>query len=315
REAFKGKSYPMQTSLQTTPPEQSLRDILKTYSDLMKWRIVLLLVFTTITAMIVAANGLPTISVFFATTLAGVLAAGGSSALNQYIDRDMDSKMQRTARRPIPSGRIRPVNALIFGLALIAWSVLILGIFVNWLSALLAFIGCINYVVVYTMLLKRNTVVNIIIGGGAGAMPVLVGWAAVTGTLSIEAWLLFAIIFYWTPPHSWALAILVNKDYAAAGVPMMPVARGEETTRVQIVLYSIQLVAITLIPAIALWLGVEMLGILYVLAAAVLGFFMIYLPVKLMRSPSKPMARQVYKYSSMYLAFLFLAMILDRLIL
>ncbi|MEO0599580.1 MAG: UbiA family prenyltransferase, partial [Chloroflexota bacterium] len=166
----------MQTSLQTTTPEQSLRDILKTYSDLMKWRIVLLLVFTTITAMIVAANGLPTISVFFATTLAGVLAAGGSSALNQYIDRDMDGKMQRTARRPIPSGRIRPVNALIFGLALIAWSVLILGIFVNWLSALLAFIGCIYYVVVYTMLLKRNTVVNIIIGGGAGAMPVLVGW-------------------------------------------------------------------------------------------------------------------------------------------
>src|SRR5690606_14322771 len=169
--------------------------------------------------------------------------------------------------------------------------------------------------VIYTMMLKRNTVVNIVIGGGAGAMPVLVGWAAVTGTLSIEAWILFAIIFYWTPPHSWALAILVNKDYAAAGVPMMPVARGEETTRLQILLYSIQLVAITLIPAIGLLMGVEMLGILYILAATILGAVMIYLAVVLLRQPSKKMAKVLYKYSSAYLAFLFLAMIIDRLIL
>lgn len=298
----------------TVDNKQTLGMTIKSYFDLTKWPIVLLLVFTTVTAMIVAANGFPPVDIFFATLIAGIFAAGGSSALNQYIDRDMDAKMNRTSRRPIPSGRVEPVNALIFGLALIAWSMLILGVFVNWFAAILTLMGCIYYVIVYTMMLKRNTVINIVIGGGAGAMPVLVGWAAVTGTLSIEAWLLFAIIFYWTPPHSWALAILVNKDYAAAGVPMMPVARGEDTTRLQILLYSIQLVAITLIPAIGLLMGVEMLGILYLVAAAILGIVMIYLAVVLLKSPTKQMAKTLYKYSSAYLAFLFLAMILDRLL-
>ena len=224
-----------------TKPQNNLTmgETAKAYLELTKWRIMLLLVFTTVTAMIVAARGIPSLDIFLATLIAGSCAAGGSSAINQYLDRDMDGKMNRTARRPIPSGRVEPINALLFGLALIAWSVLVLGVFVNWLTAILALIGSIYYIVVYTMILKRNTVINIVIGGGAGAMPVLVGWAAVTGTLSIEAWLLFAIIFYWTPPHSWALAILVNKDYAAAGVPMMPVARGEATTRLQIVLYSV----------------------------------------------------------------------------
>lgn len=299
----------------TFQTNRSTGSLLRAYGELMKWRIALLLVFTTVTAMIVAANGLPPLSIFLATLLSGICAAGGSSAINQYIDRDMDGKMNRTARRPIPSGRVEPINALIFGLALIAWSVLILGIFVNWLTAILALIGSIYYIVIYTMILKRNTVINIVIGGGAGAMPVLVGWAAITGTLSIEAWLLFAIIFYWTPPHSWALAILVNKDYAAAGVPMMPVARGEDTTRLQILLYSIQLFVITLIPGIALLLGVEMLGILYIIAATILGLIMIYMAVALLRKPDKYMARALYKYSSAYLAFLFLAMIIDRLVL
>lgn len=299
----------------TIDNKQTLNDTIKAYLGLTKLPIVLLLVFTTVTAMVVAANGLPPVNIFIATLIAGIFAAGGSSALNQYIDRDMDAKMNRTARRPIPSGRVEPINALIFGLALIAWSMLILGIFVNWFAAVLTLLGCIYYVVIYTMMLKRNTVVNIVIGGGAGAMPVLVGWAAVTGTLSIEAWILFAIIFYWTPPHSWALAILVNKDYAAAGVPMMPVARGEDTTRLQILLYSIQLVAITLIPVIGLLMGVEMLGIVYLIAAMILGAVMIYLAIVLLRQPSKKMAKTLYKYSSAYLAFLFLAMIIDRLVL
>lgn len=299
----------------TIDNKQTLNDTIKAYLGLTKLPIVLLLVFTTVTAMVVAANGLPPVNIFIATLIAGIFAAGGSSALNQYIDRDMDAKMNRTARRPIPSGRVEPINALIFGLALIAWSMLILGIFVNWFAAILTLLGCIYYVVIYTMMLKRNTVVNIVIGGGAGAMPVLVGWAAVTGTLSIEAWILFAIIFYWTPPHSWALAILVNKDYAAAGVPMMPVARGEDTTRLQILLYSIQLVAITLIPVIGLLMGVEMLGIVYLIAAMILGAVMIYLAIVLLRQPSKKMAKTLYKYSSAYLAFLFLAMIIDRLVL
>jgi protoheme IX farnesyltransferase len=292
-----------------------ITNTLRAYAQLMKLPIVTLLVFTTLTAMVVAADGLPPASVTLPTIIGGFMAAAGASALNQYIDRDMDRRMARTARRPIPSGRIAPINALLFGLALVAWSVLILGVMVNWLAAALAFAGAVYYVVLYTMVLKRNTVINIVIGGGAGAIPVLVGWAAVTQTLTLEAWLLFAIVFFWTPPHSWALAILVNKDYAAANVPMMPVARGEEITRWQILAYSLQLVAITLIPSMGLLLPVQpMLGAFYTLAAVVLGAGMIYLSIKLIRKADKVVARQLYKYSSLYLAGLFMAMIVDRLL-
>lgn len=286
-----------------------------TYRELMKIRIVALLVFTTLTAMFVAENGVPNPSLLLVTALGGILAAGGASAINQYIDRDMDGKMARTANRPIPSGRVAPINALVFGAGLVAWSVLILGVFVNWLSAFLALLGALYYVVLYTMLLKRNTVVNIVIGGGAGAIPVLVGWTAVANSLSVEAFLLFAIVFYWTPPHSWALALLVNKDYAAANVPMMPVARGEEVTRWQILYYSVQLVLITLIPLAGLLTQqVPMLGGFYAVSALVLGGGLLYVCVKLIRVADKPMARVVYKYSSMYLALLFMAMIIDRLL-
>lgn len=290
-------------------------EVIRAYRELMKMRIVSLLVFTTITAMFVAANGTPDINILLPTFIGGVLAAGGASALNQYIDRDMDGKMQRTAHRPIPSGRVAPINALVFGLALVAWAVLVLGIFVNWLAAFLAFLGAVYYVVLYTMILKRNTVVNIVIGGGAGAIPVLVGWAAVANALSVEAFVLFAIVFYWTPPHSWALAILVNKDYAAANVPMMPVARGEEATRWQIFLYSIQLVLITLLPVLGLLMPIEpMLGWFYAVSALLLGLGLVYLSARLIQVKDKVMARTVYKYSSMYLALLFLAMIIDRLL-
>ncbi|MDQ7026938.1 MAG: heme o synthase [Anaerolineae bacterium] len=304
----------MTSTVKQNNPSSSLGETLRAYRELMKLLIVILLVFTTVTAMVVAAKGIPQLNLLVPTIFAGIFAAGGASAVNQYIDRDMDGKMQRTARRPIPSGRVEPINALIFGLALIVWSVLILGWFVNWLAAILALIGAVYYVVLYTLILKRNTVLNIVIGGGAGAMPVLVGWAAVTGTLSLEAWLLFAIVFYWTPPHSWALAILVNRDYAAAGVPMMPVARGEDTTRTQILLYSLQLVAITLIPGIALLFGSDMLGIFYLIAALLLGIGLIYMAWWLIREPTKAVARATYKYSSLYLALLFLAMIIDRIL-
>lgn len=296
--------------------KQTLKETIMAYSALMKWRIVLLLVFTTVTAMVVAANGIPELNLLLPTIIGGILAAGGSSALNQYIDREMDAKMARTARRPIPSGRVAPINALIFGLALVAWAVLILGVMVNWLAALLALTGSLYYVVLYTLILKRNTVTNIVIGGGAGAMPVLVGWAAVTNALALEAFILFAIVFYWTPPHSWALAILVNKDYAAANVPMMPVARGLKTTRIQILLYSIQLVLITLIPALTLLLPqVDMLGWFYFGAAVLLGVGLVRMAWLLIQQADKATARKVYKYSSAYLAFLFLAMILDRILL
>jgi len=294
----------------------SIREVFRAYFELTKPRIVVLLVFTSVTAMVVAANGLPPLALLIPTIIGGTFAAAGSSAINQYIDREMDAKMTRTARRPIPSGRVRPENALLYGMGLVAWSVLILGIFVNWLAAGLAFLGAIYYVVLYTLILKRNTVVNIVIGGGAGAIPTLVGWAAVVNSLSLEAFILFAIVFYWTPPHSWALAILVNKDYAQANVPMMPVARGERATSWQILLYSIQLVLITLLPGLTLLLpSTDMLGWFYLIAALLLGIGMLRMCVLLLQVTDKPTARRVYKYSSAYLAFLFLAMIIDRLIL
>ncbi|MBZ0293372.1 MAG: heme o synthase [Anaerolineae bacterium] len=286
-----------------------LTSTFRNYLELTKLRIVLLLLFTTLTAMVIAAAGVPKVQVLIPTLVGGALAAAGSSAINQYIDRDMDAKMSRTSRRPIPSGRVAPVNALVFGVSLVVLSVLVLGLWVNWLSAFLAFVGAIYYVVVYTVLLKRNTALNIVIGGGAGAMPVLVGWAAVTGTLSIEAWILFAIVFYWTPPHSWALALLVNTDYAKAGVPMMPVARGEAMTRKQILLYSVLLFVITLLPG-----PMHMLGAIYMVVAIVLGLGLIVMSIRLIRVATKSVARSTYKYTTSYLAFLFLIMMIDILL-
>lgn len=281
----------------------------RNYLELTKLRIVLLLLFTTLTAMVIAAKGVPVLHLLIPTLVGGALAAAGSSAINQYLDRDMDAKMSRTSRRPIPSGRVAPVNALIFGVILVMMSVLVLGMWVNWLTAILALCGAIYYVVVYTILLKRNTALNIVIGGGAGAIPVLVGWAAVTGAVSIEAWILFAIVFYWTPPHSWALALLVNTDYAKAGVPMMPVARGEAITRRQILIYSLLLFVITLLPGI-----INMLGAVYMVVAFLLGLGLIVMCIRLIRVATKAVARSTYKYTTSYLAFLFLIMIVDILV-
>lgn len=283
---------------------------LLSYLELTKVRIVLLLLFTTVTAMIIAAEGIPPFAIVLPTVIGGALSAAGASVTNQYIDRDMDAKMTRTARRPIPSGRIAPINALLFGLALIVWSTLILGYFVNWLSAALALGGAVYYVIIYTLLLKRNTAINIVIGGGAGAMPVLVGWAAVSNTIPLDAWLLFAIIFFWTPPHSWALALLVNTDYARAGVPMMPVAHGEETTRRQILIYSLVLLVVSLLP-----LFTNTLSWLYLAAALGLGGGLIYWSIALIQRKDGATAKRTYKFSTAYLAFIFLAMILDRLLL
>lgn len=288
----------------------------RAYLELLKPRIVLLLVFTCVTSMIVAADAFPQPDILIFTILGGVLSAGGASAINQYLDRELDARMTRTARRPIPSGRIPANNALLFGVALVAAAYLILGAFVNWLAAMLALAGAIYYVVIYTVVLKRNTVVNILIGGGAGAMPVLVGWAAATGELHLQVFILFAIVFYWTPPHSWALAILVNNDYAAADIPMMPVARGEKVTRYQILFYSLQLFVVSLTPGLLMLLpqAPPMLGRLYLTCAGTLGLLLIWRAVKLIRQADKAAARALYKYSSLYLALLFLAMIFDRLL-
>ena len=303
--------------IRTLRSNQALGFSPQPYIELMKPRIVVLLVFTCVTSMIVAVDAFPPVDLLALTILGGVLSAGGASAINQYLDRELDAKMARTARRPIPSGRVSAKRALVFGLALVTSSVLVFGLFINWLAAVLALTGAIYYVVIYTLILKRNTVVNILIGGGAGAMPVLVGWAAASGSLALQAFILFAIVFYWTPPHSWALAIMVNKDYAAAGIPMMPVARGESVTRLQILLYSIQLVIISISPALLLWLpqAPVMLDRFYLAFAAILGLILIGLAAKLIRRADKATARALYKYSSLYLALLFLAMIFDRLLL
>ncbi len=286
-----------------------INETIRTYLALTKLRIVLLLVFTTVTAMFIAADGTPRADVMILTTVGGALAAAGASAFNQFWDRDMDAKMSRTARRPIPAGQVSPQNAMLFGLGLIAWSAFIL-IWVNPLTMFLALFGAFYYDVIYTMILKRNTVVNILIGGGAGAMPVLVGWAAVTGTVTFEALILFAIVFYWTPPHSWALALLVNSDYARADVPMMPVARGEEATRQQILLYSIQLVLVSVMPFLF-----GTLGAIYLTGTVILGIGLLYMCVRLIQIKDKAMARATYKYTTSYLAFLFLLMIVDRVLL
>lgn len=269
--------------------------------------IVALLLSTTLGAMLVAARGIPPLPLLFFTLIGGALTAGGSSALNSYIDRDIDPEMGRTSQRPIPLGKITPRQALIFGLAACALGVLILASFVNILSAALALTGILYYVGFYTIILKRSTPQNIVIGGLAGALPPLVGWAAVTGGLDLLAIYLCLIIFYWTPPHTWALMLMVTKDYQRVRVPMLPTVRGEPETRKQIALYSLLLVAITLIP-----FSIRDMGTLYLIAAILLGSRFLYLAFKLLRDHSKATARKLYVYSNMYLALLFLAMVIDH---
>jgi protoheme IX farnesyltransferase len=238
--------------------------------------------------------------------LGGALAAGGASALNQYIDRELDGQMARTAKRPIPAGRVSAVHALMFGLGLSLLSVLVYGFLVNWTAALLSLAGNLYYVVFYTMWLKRATPQNIVIGGAAGAIPPLVGWAAVTGSINIPALFLFAIIFYWTPAHFWALALLKRNEYERGHIPMLPVVLGEKETRWQILLYSLITVALTLLLTPA-----RVTGLFYLGAAALLGAGLLILAGLLWRGGSNKQAWRMYKYSSYYLALLFLAMMID----
>jgi heme o synthase len=273
------------------------------YVTLTKPRVMSLLLWTGACGMFVGERGVPPAGKFAAAMLGLALACGGASALNHLLDRDIDQEMKRTAARPVASGRVAAPRALEFGLALSAASFVLLSALVNPLTAAVALAGNLFYVIVYTRWLKRSTVQNIVIGGAAGAVPPLVGWAAATGRLSVGALVLFIIIFVWTPPHFWALAMLIKRDYASAGVPMLPVVRGDRAAARQILVYSLGLVAVTALPTL-----VGIAGPLYLAVAAAAGAWFVWLAWRLERDPAPQRAGALFHYSMIYLAVLFVAM-------
>jgi protoheme IX farnesyltransferase len=279
------------------------------YITLTKPRIMTLLLLTGAAGMFVGAQGVPPLGLF-AVTMAGLaLACGGASALNHVLDRDLDRLMHRTGHRPVAEERVTPERAVEFGLALMAFSFVLLASLVNVLTAVLALVGGLFYVLVYTRWLKRTTPQNIVIGGAAGAVPPLVGWAAATGNLGVPALFLFLIVFFWTPPHFWALALVIKRDYAAARVPMLPVVRGDDETARQIVWYSLVLVAVTLLPVA--W---HTAGLAYLAAAVLLGAIFLRFAWRLRRETTTARAGALFRYSLLYLALLFVALAVDPLL-
>ena len=285
------------------------RATLSAYISLMKPHVTVLLLGTTLAAMSVAAHGAPPLGVMLATLLGGAMAAGSANAINCWWDRDIDQLMSRTRSRPLPAGRVADTNALIFGLALGLGSTLVFLRFVNALSALLAVAAILFYVCIYTMWLKRTTPQNIVIGGAAGAVPVLIGWSAVTDTVAWPAVVMFLIIFLWTPPHFWALSLVLKKDYERAHVPMLPVVRGEAETYRQILLYSVVL----LVASTALFF-LHAMGDLYLVTAVALGVGLVVLAIRLARSRTLADARTLFWCSNYYLALIFAMMVIDRIL-
>jgi protoheme IX farnesyltransferase len=279
------------------------------YLRLTKVRIIELLLVTTVPAMILARRSVPSAWLIAATLIGGTIAAGGANALNQFLDRDIDELMRRTRHRPLPSHQIQPTRALVFGLALGVVAFVWLAVLVNLLAAGLAIGAMAFYVLVYTMWLKRSSPQNIVIGGAAGAVPVLVGWAAVTGRIGVAAVVLFAIVFMWTPPHFWALAMRYERDYAAAGVPMLPVVAGRRATTGHIVAYTVALVAVT----VALY-PLDRMGLIYLGSSVVLGALFIGGAVRLHVSPSLGRAMALFRFSIAYLALLFASVAVDALV-
>jgi protoheme IX farnesyltransferase len=279
------------------------------YVSLTKPGVITLLIFTTLAAMFITPAGVPSLSLLGWTMLGGWLMPAGAHALNCYFDRDIDGKMGRTGRRPIPSGRIPAWHALVLGLGLGALAFVIFARFVNLLTAVLALAGYVYYVVLYTIVLKRNSVHNIVIGGGAGAIPPLVGWAAASGSLTWTSLLLFAVIFYWTPPHFWALALIRQKDYANAGVPMLPVVAGDARTKRQILIYSAVMIGLSL-----LLTPFHLMGRAYIVMAAVLGLIFLGYVLGMIRNDSTATRWALYRFSLLYLFLLFVAMMVDRLV-
>ena len=290
-------------------PARGLGAKVGAYVALTKPRIIELLLVTTVPAMIVAARGWPSLWLVLATLTGGTLAAGGANAINCYLDRDIDRIMRRTRHRPLPQHRVEPRNALIFGIALGLASFALLWTAVNLLSALLATGALLFYVLVYTVGLKRTTPQNIVIGGAAGAVPAVVGWAAVTGRIDAPALVMFGIVFYWTPPHFWALALRYERDYALAGVPMMPVVYGRDETAKHILLYCLLLFALSL-----MLFTVARLGFVYLVGAVVLNAAFTAQAIRLRRRPSPAAAWSMFRFSIYHLGLLFAAMAADALL-
>jgi protoheme IX farnesyltransferase len=283
------------------------RSIAKDYVMLTKPRIISLLLLTTLVPMLIAREGaIPWVLIGW-TLLGGALASGGAGAINMYFDRDIDAIMSRTKKRPVPNNRVSATNALIFGVVLNVLAFAVLWWQANLLAAVLAMIGTLYYVIIYTRWLKRTSPQNIVIGGAAGAIPPLVGWAAVTNRIGVEAVLMFAIIFYWTPPHFWALALLRRTEYARAGIPMLPVVHGDAATKWLILLYTVVMLAVTLLLTP---LGVA--GPVYFVCAAVLGGIFLRDAYRVYRDTETTWAWRLYKYSLLYLALLFAALVLDH---
>jgi heme o synthase len=282
------------------------REAVGPWIALTKPRVISLLLVTTAATMFVADPS-PSIGVLLATLAGGYLAAGGAGAINHFIERDIDARMSRTSRRPLPAGRVEPRHALWFGIALGLLAFALFAVAVNLTAACLAMAGLLGYVFVYTMWLKPRTTQNIVIGGAAGAVPPLVGWAAAAGSLEPSAFYLFAIVFYWTPPHFWALALLIKDEYARTGIPMLPVVDGEAETRRQILLYGWLLFAITALPVAG-----GLFGAVYAIAAFLLDGLFLYLCARLYRRADRRSAALLFHYSLLYLALLFGAMAVDR---
>ena len=297
----------------TPPPapepagRRGARETVAAYLQLVKPDIIVLLLVTTVPAMVLAAGGMPPASLVLATLFGGTLGAAGANAINSYLDRDIDEIMPRTRGRPLPAHRLAPASALRLGVTLVMGSFVWLVVTVNALAAGLTLAAAVFYVIVYTLLMKRSTPQNIVIGGAAGAVPALVGWAAVTGTVELPAVVLFAIVFFWTPPHFWALAIKYAADYRAAGVPMLPAVRSGSETAVSILLYSFLVVAVSL-----LLYPVARLGALYLTAAVVLGLVLVGHAVRVLRERATAAAMALFRYSITYLGLLFAAAAVDR---
>lgn len=294
----------------STRHHQNFWQVIQSYWQLTKPRIIILLLVTTAGSMWIAANGQVDPFLLLVTLISGTLAAASANTINCLYDRDIDYDMERTRHRPLPSGRIQPRDALIFAIVLAVLSFTLLSVFANLLSACLAMSGIVTYVLVYTHWLKRHSTQNIVIGGAAGAIPPLVGWAAVTGELSWAAWLYFLIIFLWTPPHFWALAMMIQKDYAKVGVPMLPVVKGDVVTAKQIWIYTLLLIPATLLMVYPL----HVMGAVYAAIALGLGAVFMVKAWALLQAPSDPLlARSLFKYSILYMMLLSAGMALDSL--